>query len=86
MVGLLPDIKSKIVGSESNFNQLPLKARFEEVKLRELGVIQSSSPPVSAAQNTPNILRVIFSSRQQRTSVLDLMWHRHVTIVDPPSI
>ena len=31
VVGLLPDIKAKIVGSEGDFNQLLLKARFEEV-------------------------------------------------------
>ena len=37
VVELLPDIKAKIVGSEGNFNQLLLKARFEEVKLCELG-------------------------------------------------
>ena len=54
VVGLLPDIKAKIVGSEGNFSQLLLQARFEEVKLRELGVIQSSSPSVSVTQNTPN--------------------------------
>ena len=67
MVGLLPDIKAKIVGSEGDFNQLLLKARFEEVKLHELGVIQSS-PPISVTQNTPNIPRSIFISRQQRSS------------------
>ena len=67
VVGLLPDIKAKIVGSEGYFNQLLLKARFEEVKLRELGVIQSS-PPVSVTQNTPNIPRPTFISRQQRSS------------------
>ena len=67
MVGLLPDIKAKIVGSEGDFNQLLLKARFEEVKLRELGVIQSS-PPVSVTQNTPNMPRPTFIPRQQRLS------------------
>ena len=64
MVGLLPDIKAKIVGSEGNFNQLLLQARFEEVKLR----VQSSSPSVSVTQNTPNIPRSTFISRQQRSS------------------
>ena len=67
MIGLLPDIKAKIVGSEGDFNQLLLKARFEEVKLRELGIIQSS-PPVSVTQNRPNIPRSTFISRQQRSS------------------
>ena len=68
MVGLPPDIKAKIVGSEGNFNQLLLKARFEEVKLRKLGVIQSSSPPASVTKNTPNIPRSNFIQRQQRSS------------------
>ena len=68
VVGLLPDIKAKIVGSEGNFNQLLLQARFEEVKLRELGVIQSSSPSVSVTQNTLNIPRSTFISPQQRSS------------------
>ena len=67
MVGLLPDIKAKIVGSEGDFNQLLLKARFEEVKLRELGAIQSS-PTISVTQNTPNIPRSTFISRQQMSS------------------
>ena len=61
VVGLLPEIKAKIVGSEGDFNQLLLKAKFEDVKLRELGVIQSS-PPVSVTQNTPNIPRPTFIS------------------------
>ena len=56
-----------MVGSEGNFNQLLLKAKFEEVKLRQLGVIQSSLP-VSVTQNTPNIPRPTFISRQQRSS------------------
>ena len=67
VVGLLPDIKVKIVGSEGDFNQLLLKARFEEVKLCELGVIQSL-PPVTVTQNTPNISRPTFILRQQRSS------------------
>ena len=68
VVGLFPNIKAKIVGSEGNFNQLLLQARFEEVKLRELGVIQLSSPSVSVTQNTLNIPRSTFISRQQRSS------------------
>ena len=67
VVGLLPDIKTKIVGSEGDFNQLLFKARFEEVKLCELGVIQSP-PPISVTQDTPNIPRSTFISRQQRSS------------------
>ena len=64
VVGILPDIKAKIVGSEDYFNQLLLQARFEEVKLR----VQSSSPSLSVTQNTPNIPRFTFISRQQRSS------------------
>ena len=44
VAGFLSDIKSNIVGSEGNFNQLLAKARFEEVKLCEFHAIQSSSP------------------------------------------
>ena len=37
VAGLLPEIKSKIVGCEGDFNRLLAKARFEEAKLRDLG-------------------------------------------------
>ena len=52
VAGLLPEIKSKIVGSEGDFNQLLTKARFEEAKLRDLGSAQLAStvstvPPVT---------------------------------------
>ena len=43
VVGLLPEIKSKIVGCESKFDQLLTKARFEEAKLRDLDSAQSAS-------------------------------------------
>ena len=43
VVGLLPGIKSKIVGCEGNFDQLLTKARFEEAKLRDLDSAQSAS-------------------------------------------
>ena len=43
MVGLLPEIKSKIVGCEGKFDQLLTKARFEEAKLRDLDSVQSTS-------------------------------------------
>ena len=51
VAGLLPEIKSTIVGSEGNFNQLLSKARFEEAKLREIYSIQSS--PISVVHKTP---------------------------------
>ncbi|XP_065888471.1 uncharacterized protein [Dysidea avara] len=43
VVGLLPEIKSKIVGCEGKFDQLLTKARFEEAKLRDLDSAQSAS-------------------------------------------
>ena len=43
VVGLLPEIKSKIVGCEGKFDQLLTKARFEEAKLRNLDSAQSAS-------------------------------------------
>ena len=64
VAGLLPDIKSKIVESESNFNQLLSKARFEEAKLREIYSIQSS-PPISVVHKTP---RPTLGLQQQRSS------------------
>ena len=63
VAGLLPDIKSKIVGSEGNFNQLLSKARFEEAKLREIYSIQSS-PPISVVHKTP---RPTLGLQQQRS-------------------
>lgn len=41
VAGLLPEIKSKLVGIDGNFSQLLAKARFEEAKLHHLGSIQS---------------------------------------------
>ena len=35
--GLRTDLKSKVVGTEGNLEQLLLKARFEEAKKRPLG-------------------------------------------------
>ena len=64
VAGLLPDIKSKIVGSEGNFNQLLSKARFEEAKLREIYSIQSS-PPILVVHKTP---RPTLGLQQQRSS------------------
>lgn len=36
MAGLRPEIKAKVVGVDGGFEELLVKARFEEVKLREL--------------------------------------------------
>jgi len=45
VAGLLPEIKSKIVGCEGDFNQLLARARFEEAKLRDLGPSQLAPVP-----------------------------------------
>ena len=34
--GLKPELKSKVVGFEGSFEQLHVKARFEEAKLQDL--------------------------------------------------
>ncbi len=36
VVGLIPELKRKVAGTEGNFEQLLTKARFEEAKLREI--------------------------------------------------
>ena len=43
VAGLLPEIKSKLVGTEGNFSQLLAKARFKEAKLHHLGSGQSTA-------------------------------------------
>ena len=43
VAGLLPEIKSKLVGTEGNFSQLLAKTRFEEAKLHHLGSGQSTA-------------------------------------------
>ena len=51
VVGLLPEIKRKIAGIEGDFKQLLTRARFEEVKLRELPAPQQRTP-----QSRPNMV------------------------------
>ena len=44
VVGLIPELKRKVAGTEGNFEQLLTKAHFEEAKLREVTVkIKSAS-------------------------------------------
>jgi len=45
VAGLLPEIKSKIVGCEGDFNRPLAKARFEEAKLCDLGPSQLAPVP-----------------------------------------
>ena len=44
VAGLLPAIKSKLVGIEGDFSHLLTKARFEEAKLQHLDLIQPTIP------------------------------------------
>ena len=44
VAGLLPAIKSKLVGIEGDFSHLLTKARFEEAKLQHLDSVQSTIP------------------------------------------
>ena len=41
--GLRPELKSKVVGSDGNLEQLMMKARFEEVKRKELAMATPSN-------------------------------------------
>ena len=53
--GLRPEIKAKVAGHEGDFEKLLTKARFEEVKLRDIGEPFSRSGPRPFA--TPSITR-----------------------------
>ena len=44
--GLLPEIQVKVAGVEGTFNQLWIKARFEEAKLRDLSFRDSNSKSI----------------------------------------
>ena len=50
VVGLIPELKRKVAGTERNFEQLVTKARFEEAKLREITVKTKSA---SQSQSEP---------------------------------
>ena len=43
VAGLRPELKAKVVGSESNMEQLLMKARFEEAKRKELAMVASNN-------------------------------------------
>ena len=51
--GLRSELKSKVVGFEGNLEQLLVKARFEEAKLRELSGRRSIPPVVPVSTPTP---------------------------------
>ena len=53
VAGLNPALKSKVTGVEGDFEQLLVKARFEEAKLRELPSTTPKKVTVAAAQNKP---------------------------------
>ena len=44
VAGLLPALKMKVAGVDGKFDEILVKARFEEVKLRELGTASTSTP------------------------------------------
>ena len=76
VAGLLPAIKSKLVGIEGDFSRLLTKARFEEAKLQHLDSVQ---PEIPVSEN-----RVLSNSRMSllldhRDQVLGLVLD--VTIV-----
>ena len=54
--GLRPEIKAKVAGTEGDFEKLLTKARFEEVKLRDIGDPSSKGTPKKPFV-TPNVTR-----------------------------
>ena len=50
--GLLPQIKMKLAGVEGSFDQLLVKARFQEAKLRDLAGVEAP-PATPLQQNAP---------------------------------
>ena len=41
--GAIPNLKSKLAGVEGTFDQLLVKARFEETKLRDLSTVATTT-------------------------------------------
>ena len=73
VAGLLPAIKSKLVGIEGDFSYLLTKARFEEAKLQHLDLVQPTIP-VSANKVLSNSRSSVNNEhespfRSQRSSV-----------------
>lgn len=60
MAGLLPPLKRKIAGVESNFKQVMVKARFEEAngKLKEFTSAKTPPPKVSVTPKTSQKTKV----------------------------
>ena len=68
ILGLRPILKSKVVGTEGNLEQLLVKARFEKPKHRELSVGNlKKTPPVTGSPPNPNTSSTSrgFSRQQQ---------------------
>ena len=62
VAGLKPNLKSKLAGVEGTFDQLLVKARFEEAKARDLSLVtttstrnQSKEPPRKPYQTSNNV-------------------------------
>ena len=57
VAGLRPELKTEVVGTEGNIEQLLVKARLEEAKQTELATVRTVSPPkkpiVSPSEATP---------------------------------
>ena len=53
VVGLAPELKRKVAGTEGNFEQLLTKARFEEAKLREITVKTKPTSQSQSESHTP---------------------------------
>ena len=69
--GLLPDVKRKVAGSDGDMQQLLVKARFEEARLRDLSQISTSEvkgPPAGHHKPQPTVQKSqqrVLEPRQQ---------------------
>lgn len=57
VAGLLPSLKTKVAGVEGDFDQLLVKARFEEAKLKEFATPTQKGPcrPVNDTHHAENV-------------------------------
>ncbi len=54
VAGLRPEIKAKVVGSDGDFEELLVKARFQEAKIRDLADSAASANMPSTKASTPS--------------------------------
>ena len=71
VAGLRPELKSKVVGSDGNFEQLTTKAKFEEVKNQNLATSSSYSrlfmDQKGATSQLPSVKNQLLEGQSGRT-------------------